>query len=35
LLGANVKNDQGLSAGCRVNVDDVLFDVKAVATPAN
>jgi hypothetical protein len=34
-LGATIKNDQGLSAGCRVHVDDVLFDVKAVATPAN
>jgi|HubBroStandDraft_6_1064221.scaffolds.fasta_scaffold456928_2 hypothetical protein len=34
-LGAAVKNDQGLSPGCKVNVDDILFDVKAVATPAN
>ncbi len=32
-LGAAVKNDQGLSPGCKVNVDDVLFDVKAAATP--
>ncbi len=35
LLGAAVKNDQGLSPGCKVNVDDILFDVKAAATPAN
>ena len=34
-LGAQVKNDQGLSTGCKVHVDDVLFDVRAVATPAN
>jgi hypothetical protein len=27
-LGATVKNDQALSPGCKVNVDDVLFDVK-------
>ncbi len=35
LLGATVKNDQGLSPGCKVNVDDILFDAKAAATPAN
>jgi hypothetical protein len=29
-LGAAVKNDQGISAGCRVNVDDILFDAKTV-----
>jgi hypothetical protein len=27
-LGATVKNDQALSPGCRVKVDDILFDVK-------
>jgi hypothetical protein len=35
LLGAIIKNDQGLSPGCKVNVDDVLFDVKALTTTAN
>jgi hypothetical protein len=35
LLGASVKNDQGLSPGCRVNVDDILFDAKSAATTAN
>jgi hypothetical protein len=35
LLGAAVKNDQGLSDGCRVNVDDILFDVKMLTTTAN
>ena len=34
-LGAAVKNDQGLSPGCAVHVDDILFDVKAAATVAN
>jgi hypothetical protein len=34
-LGASVKNDQALSPGCKVNVDDIVFDVKAVATPGN
>ncbi len=34
-LGATVKNDQGLSPGCRVNVDDVLFDVKPLTATAN
>jgi hypothetical protein len=34
-LGATVRNDQGISPGCRVNVDDILFDAKAAATPAN
>jgi hypothetical protein len=27
-LGATVKNDQALSPGCKVNVDDILFDAK-------
>lgn len=27
-LGATVKNDEALSPGCKVNVDDILFDVK-------
>ncbi len=35
LLGASVKNDQGMSPGCKVNVDDILFDVRTAATPAN
>jgi hypothetical protein len=29
-VGASVKNDQGLSPGCKVNVDDLLFDAKAL-----
>jgi hypothetical protein len=35
LVGAAVKNDQGLSNGCRVNVDDILFDVKTLSAAGN
>ena len=35
LLGASGKNHPALSLGCRVNVDDILFDAKSAATPAN
>ncbi len=34
-LGALIANVQGLSPGCKVHVDDLLFDVRAAATPAN
>jgi hypothetical protein len=34
-LGATVKNDQAISPGCRVNVDDVLFDVRTVGGAVN
>jgi hypothetical protein len=27
-LGVSTRNDQGLSPGCKVNVDDILFDAK-------
>jgi hypothetical protein len=33
-LGASVKNDQNLSPGCKVNLDDILVDVRALATAA-
>jgi hypothetical protein len=31
-FGATIKNDQGLSPGCKVHVDDILLDVRTAAT---